>query len=451
MKKFLLPLFAMSFMSLPAMADEEYGTTPETAKPFPDSPMGWSVPKLEDAPAEAWFTFTNNEDAPILWGSVPGDQSVRQIFVYLCDGGEEAFQMTEGSDSYILLPGQEYLVKITPKAEGSFCMSMGGPTKLPESMKGKRKYYPIDMREVQNTSILTDAGTTWYLYDFNYAAPLAVKTLFGMPAEGVSKVEAIHIECPGGTSIGDILVPAYVKAGKSVIGVTIEESADFDTGPVIALDAMSALNCNNNLLRGQALQLDAKTTYPDAYYTVDKFFKVPEDGTYTFTNHGAKGTILNVGKVILTDPENQYKSECDWTDIKSATVGENDAAVVVENLKKDEIVVVQSDAFGIIGEGMTNSPYLLVEKGNTTSVADVASDSESIAASVAGGILSVKSDLLAAGAEVAVYDMAARKVASAAAPKGGSRFNMPINVVPGTYAVVVYGKGNSETVKVVVK
>ena len=100
---------------------------------------------------------------------------------------------------------------------------------------------------------------------------------------------------------------------------------------------------------------------------------------------------------------------------------------------------------------MANSPYLLVEKGNTTSVADVASDSESIAASVAGGILSVKSDLLAAGAEVAVYDMAARKVASAAAPKGGSRFNMPINVVPGTYAVVVYGKGNSETVKVVVK
>ena len=36
-------------------------------------------------------------------------------------------------------------------------------------------------------------------------------------------------------------------------------------------------------------------------------------------------------------------------------------------------------------------------------------------------------------------------------PQGSSEFNMGLDVAPGIYAVVVYGKGNSETVKVVVK
>ncbi|MDE6856092.1 MAG: T9SS type A sorting domain-containing protein, partial [Muribaculaceae bacterium] len=112
---------------------------------------------------------------------------------------------------------------------------------------------------------------------------------------------------------------------------------------------------------------------------------------------------------------------------------------------------VQSDAFGIIGEGLANAPYLLVEKGNTASVAGVAEDDQAIVASVAGGVLNVKSVLLASGAKVAVYDMSARKVAEAAAPQGASEFNMGLDVAPGAYAVVVYGKGNSETVKVVVK
>ena len=35
--------------------------------------------------------------------------------------------------------------------------------------------------------------------------------------------------------------------------------------------------------------------------------------------------------------------------------------------------------------------------------------------------------------------------------QGSSEFNMGLDVAPGIYAVVVYGKGNSETVKVVVK
>lgn len=452
MKKFLLPLFAMGMIALPAMADEAvYGTSAETAKPFPLG--GWFLPTLDDAPAEVWFTITNNQAGPINWGGAPTADE-RQIFVYLCDGGSEAFQWQEGSDSYALMPGQEYVVKITPKAAGNFCFGSGtNDMVFPEAWKGKYKFYPIDKREEQNTAILTTPGTTWYLYEFNYPAPLVIKPVAGSEIlmDKITEVETIHIECPGGTNIGDALVAPHVKAGKSVIGVTIAEDAVFENAPFISLDAMTAFSCNNNLLRGQALQLDQETGYPDAYYTVDKFFRVPEDGTYTFKNHGAKGTILNVGKVVLTDPNNEYKSECDWTDIKTATVGEDDAAVVVEGLKAGEIVAVQSDAFGIIGEGLTNQPYLLVEKGNTSSVAGVAADEQTIVASVAGGVLNVKSVLLAAGAKVAVYDMSARKVAEAAAPQGASEFNVALNVAPGTYAVVVYGQGNSETVKVVVK
>lgn len=453
MKKFLLPLFAMSALALPALAQEaDYGATPETAVPL--SPMGWFVPDLADAPAEAWFTYSHNSKTPVLWGVVPDAPvlSDRQLYVYLCDGGSEAFQYVEGSDSYVLLPGQEYLIKITPKAPGFFCDMPGTP--FPPSKEGTAKYYPIDMRNSVGAAVkVTPGTTTWYLYDFNYPSSLQIKDIadpMGALMTGISDIQAIHIECPGGTNSGDLFNPPYVKAGKNVIGLTFDEDTKVES-VLITLDAFTALSCSNNLLRGKSLAINEKNTYPDAYYTVDRFFKVPEDGTYTFTNHGAKGTILNIGKVILPDPANQNKGECDWSDIKSATVGENDAVVVVEGLKKDEIVIVQSDAFGIIGQGLANSPYLLVEAGNTSSVDGIAAEAESIVASVNGGILKVKSVLLAAGAEVAVYDMAARKVASSVAPAGSSEFNMPINVVPGTYAVVVYGKGNSETVKVVVK
>lgn len=162
------------------------------------------------------------------------------------------------------------------------------------------------------------------------------------------------------------------KAGKNVIGFTA--SADASATFQIGYNAMLTLNCGNNLLRGQSLTLDAKTTYPDAYYTVDRYFTVPEDGTYTFINHGAKGTILNIGKVKMTDPDNQYAYECDWSDIQSATVGNDDATIVVSGLTAGEKVLVQSDAFGVIGEGSDNRPYLMVVKGGSTGISDIKAD-----------------------------------------------------------------------------
>lgn len=451
MKKFLLPALIACGCVAPAFG-QDYGTTPETAKEFPAA-GGWFVPDLASAPSEAWFTVTSPQATPALWGEGPSDWSKpepvgQQVFVYLCDGGQQAFQMTPGSDAYVLQPGQKYLVKITPKAAGFFCMSPANP--LPaEKFEGKKNFYPIVVDNMGLTQTLAPGETKWFQINSNYASQITTNFMM-MPVMDIEKIEAIHIECPGGTNTGSGLVGPYIKSGKSVIGVTAASTATADVQFQLGLNAMGTLNCGNNLLRGKSLALDAKNTYPDAYYTVDRFFTVPEDGTYTFTNNGAKGTILNVGMVDQPDPADVKNYTCNWDNIKSATVGNDDAVVTLEGLKAGQKVLVQSDAFGIIGEGPDKLPYLMVTKG-TSGISDIVADGNSLKAVAANGKLSVGSVLLASGAEVAVYDMLARKVASANAAAGAESLEMALDVVPGVYVVVVYGKGNSESAKIVVK
>ncbi len=433
-------------------ADEVYGTTPETAKPFPANM--WFLQKLDGVPSEVYFTYTHTGDTPGLWGSAPSDPSNpnlgKQIYVYLCNGGQEAFQITEGSDSYVLFPNKEYLVKITPKVAGIFCM--GGAMALKPDWEGKYKYYPIDVTANPGAFRTVSPGETkWFKYKANYPAQLTANNFLTGPIMDFTSIEAIHIECPGGTNIGSGLIPPYLKAGENVIGFTLPSTATADASFSIGLNAMGALSCNNNLLRGSSLEVGKKASYPDAYYTVDRFFNVPEDGTYTIINHGAKGTILNVGSIKMTDPSNEYKYECDWSNIKYATVGNEDAKIVVENLKAGEKIVIQSDAFGVIGEGMTNQPYLLVEKGGQSGISDITADNNTLVANVSAGKLKVSSTLLAQGAEVAVYDMLARKVASSASPVGAETLEIDLDVNAGVYIVVIYGKGNSESAKIVVK
>lgn len=454
MKRVLLPLIAAFACVAPAMADDAvYGTTPETAKPFPTG--GWLVENLADAPAEAWFTYKNTLTSPALWGDAASDYTNptplgQQVFVYLCNGGQQAFQMAAGSDSYVLLPDTEYLVKITPKTKGSFCYNAA--MALPPKMEGQKPFYPIVIPtdQMNLTRTLAPGATVWYEITVPYPTQLTTNNMM-MPVMDIEKIEAIHIECPGGTNTGSAIAGPYVKAGKNVVGITASSAATADVQFQLGYNAMVTLNCSNNLLRGRSLELDQNTTYPDAYYTVDRYFEVPEDGTYTFTNHGAPGTILNVGMVKLTDPDNNpYKSECDWTNIQTATVGTGDAVITVHDLKKGDIVAVQSDAFGVIGEGMANQPYLKVVKGGGSGIADVEA-ADALEVSINGGVLNVKSVLLAAGAEVAVYDMSAAKVASVKAPKGAETVAADVNLPAGVYMVVVYGPGNSESAKVVVK
>lgn len=428
-------------------ADNVWGDTPETAKPFPAGM--WFLPTLDGAPSEAWFTYTNTTDNVVNWGNCPA-ATEKQIYVYLCNGGQEAFQTEPGSDSYILFPGKEYLVKITPKAAGMFCMGQTGPN--PNWVEGEFKYYPIDITAIQNQNQSVNPGETkWFKVKYDYASRLKTD-YFMAPVANIERVEAIHIECPGGTNIGSGLIGPYIKAGESVIGVTGSQSA---TAPIpfgFALDGQMEVNCGNNRGFGKApvskMTVGTKSGYPDAYYTVDRYFEVPEDGTYTFTNHGAKGTILNVGKVEVV---NGYNT-CVWTDVKSATVGNEDAKVVMTGLVAGDKLFIESDAFGVIGEGTENMPYLLVEKGGTTTgIADITADGSTLKATAAAGKLNVESVLLAQGAEVAVYDMMARKVASATSAEGADSIEMNLDVNAGVYIVVVYGKGNSESVKIAVK
>ena len=154
----------------------------------------------------------------------------------------------------------------------------------------------------------------------------------------------------------------------------------------------------------------------------------------------------------MTDPDNQYAYECDWSDIQSATVGNDDATIVVSGLTAGEKVLVQSDAFGVIGEGSDNLPYLMVSKAVRQASATLRPTTALIKVNAAPtDRLNVESVLLASGAEVAVYDIMARKVASAVAAEGAESLEMSLDVTSGVYVVVVYGKGSSESAKITVK
>lgn len=469
MKKVLLPILAIC-AATPAFADEVYGTTPETAKPFPayvpgSLSNGWRVESLDNVPDEVYFTYKYDGETPAQWGDIPGaDANAKMIWVYLCNDGKEALQRAEGSNSYAFMPGQEYLIKITPKAVGTY--GAYAPMAFPAAWEGVYKYYPKNISDAPYLTQFQKPGTTaWYLYDVPYANQLDIQidsrdasgAIVGNKSD-ITTVEAIHIECPGGTnystSIGSFTLLPYVKAGRNVIGVTVSENAPEAFGFHFTLNAISILNCGNKLAYDAGIKVDEEVSYPDAYYTVDRLFTVPEDGTYTFTNHGAAGTILNVGFVeyLPTDPNDPYAGKpftCLTEGMKTATVGNGDAVVVFENLKKGDAMYVQSDAFGVIGAG--DAPYIKVTKGGTSGIDNVTSDGNSLNVNVNGAKLSVESVLLASGAEVAVYDMTARKVASAVAAAGADRLEMNLNAAPGVYVVVVYGKGNSESGKIVIK
>ncbi len=450
MKKFLLPAIAACVCVAPAFG-QVYGTTPETAKPFPAA-EGF-VPTLEDAPAEACSQSlalrqlrlsgaTHLRTIPILNRPASRYSSISATVANRHSRWQKELMPTFSH-------AREYLVKITPKVAGFFGMSPANP--LPaDRFEGKQKYYPIAVssNEFGQTRTLEAGETKWFELTVPYATQITTNYMMS-PVLAVEKIEAIHIECPGGTNLGSGLMGPYVKAGKNVIGFTA--SADASATFQIGYNAMLTLNCGNNLLRGQSLTLDAKTTYPDAYYTVDRYFTVPEDGTYTFINHGAKGTILNIGKVKMTDPDNQYAYECDWSDIQSATVGNDDATIVVSGLTAGEKVLVQSDAFGVIGEGSDNRPISWCVKGGSTGISDIKADNSTLKVNAANGRLNVESVLLASGAEVAVYDIMARKVASAVAAEGAESLEMSLDVTSGVYVVVVYGKGSSESAKITVK
>lgn len=109
-----------------------------------------------------WFTYTQTTFPVGYCGQAPWIASgEQQIAVYLCNGGQSAFQMIDGSDTYMLFSGKEYLVKITPKATGFFNLD-AGPTN-PNWTAGDYKYLPIDITESMNLTQSVEPGKTkWF-------------------------------------------------------------------------------------------------------------------------------------------------------------------------------------------------------------------------------------------------------------------------------------------------
>ncbi len=178
--------------------------------------------------------------------------------------------------------------------------------------------------------------------------------------------------------------------------------------------------------RGQKLELDVETTYANAYWTVDKVFEVPEDGEYTFINHAAKGTELNIGKAVRGDEDTSSfgnKLSCDFSEGEPAIVGDEDATIT-KTLSKGDLIAVQSEVYTPLAEG---APYLKVAKGST------------------GGINT------AAGTKAVAYDMTARKVAEVAIAAGSESQVITLDVPSGIYLIVVYGNNRSASAKVVVE
>lgn len=444
MKKFLLPIVAVCACVTPAFADEVYGTTPETAKPFPVG--GWHVEDLSAVPNEVYFTYTSTSATPVNWGTVP-TASEKQIYVYFGNGGPEAYQWVEGSDSYSLFPNQEYLIKITPKATGWFCEMPG--MAFPPKFEGQ-KFYPKNVN-IGNGLTIQPGSTLWVEIDLPYASTLLLNDILAKNnLSDITTIEVNHIEAPGGTTTGSGLFIPVAKKGKNVIGFTVKDGAASDVYFILGLSP-STYTCEKNLLRGVEMTLGEKETYMDAYYTVDRFFTVPADGSYTFTNHGAPGTKLTVGAIKLTDPANEYAYECDWDNAKSEVVASSDAKITMNNLNKGDKVFVRSDAYTTLNGGIDNMPYLMVEKAKQSGIDDIVAEGGKMNVSVNGGVLTVESALLASGAEVAVYDMLGRKVASATAAAGAANVELNLDAAAGVYVVAVNGKGGSESAKIAVK
>lgn len=426
----------------------DYGTSPETAVDFPTT--GW-FPTAADINQEAWFKIkiTTANGRPAAAPSMEITSASYQVF-QCADGTMEA-PAGPLPNTYGLESGKEYLLKIVPTSDFPIFSFAG--TELPESMKGKYECYPIEVPTSEmNLFKKQDPGTTvWYKCDFPYASSLK-PTFLGMPVNEIEKIVIKHQECPGGVNEGSVLLPAYNKAGINLVGITISASATESVSFPLSLDAYTTFNCSMNLSRGPKLGLDEETTYPNAYWTVDKVFEAPEDGEYTFINHAAKGSELNIGKIVRGDADTSpfgNKLSCDFSEGETAIVGDKDA-MIVKTLAKGDLVAVQSDVFTKLEEG---APYLKVVKGNATGgINNVGNDNNAVEIVALGGkSFSINNVLLAGGAKVVAYDMNARKVAETAVAAGTESQVITLDVPSGIYLIVVYGANRSASAKVVVE
>lgn len=445
MKKFLL----LSTLAVAMTANAaDYGTSPETAVDFPTT--GW-FPTAADINQEAWFKIkiTTANGRPAAAPSMEITSASYQVF-QCADGTMEA-PAGPLPNTYGLESGKEYLLKIVPTSDFPIFSFAG--TELPESMKGKYECYPIEIpaNEMNLYQKQAPGTTVWYKCDFATTSNVSAAYM-GMPIMDIEKIVVKHQACPGGINEGSAFMPAYNKAGTNVVGITVASTATADVQFLLSAGGATTTNCAMNLSRAPKLVLDEQNTYPNAYWTVDRVFEAPEDGEYTFINHAAKGSELNIGKAVKGDTDTSswgFKLSCDFSEGETAIVGDKDA-MIVKTLAKGDLVAVQSDVFTKLEEG---APYLKVVKGNATGgINNVGNDNNAVEIVALGGkSFSINNVLLAGGAKVVAYDMNARKVAETAVAAGTESQVITLDVPSGIYLIVVYGANRSASAKVVVE
>lgn len=431
MKKFLLG-FAALVLAATTSEVRAQGATCEEATPFPMYIDGSTIPN------GAWYSITVTEGS-MFPSSAPVGLADGNIVVYEGCNGREAVKLS--TNTYYLEPGIDYKVFIKLRSSDFF---FPNSLSLQNAPAGMYCVKPIVLEGLGQTQEIKGARTVWYQIDVAYNAPLQVKSSdIGMPlASNVTKVVTKHLECRGGTNESNELLPqqTYVKAGTNLVQVTTNAAGNIN----FTLDAMNATGCGNRPQYAPALELNAETMIPNAYYTVSRKFTIPETGRYAFTLNAAEGTEFSLASLV--------DKACDFdTKPLSATVGSDNKAVIVAEYNKDDVVVLHADMPG----AMNGTPSMKVEKSNdptgifasTTSTREVL-----LSENPTDGIFTLTSALLNNGAEIGIYDMSAKRVWGTTVKGGAESYTVDAaNLPAGTYLIVVYGVDRSATAKLVVK
>lgn len=467
MKKFYFSLVAAMMLSASATVSAQDGKTCETALPYTGFLMGSSIKET------TWYTVTVSELS--MFPSSVIDANTADLKIYEgCDGREAA---SNGTGAYFLYPGVEYKMKIVPGETIFLLMLTGNGLSLAKAPEGMYCVKPIILTPDAETgaypAVKQNLGTTkWYQRDFSINGNLTVTEYgFGAADPNLKKIELKRGDCGAVSSIGETMeiVPGmtvapspFAKAGTNLMAVTFGTSDDPEVTEGqfhIAQNGQTSLDCNNRPERMTEIALDTETGIINGYTVKDYVFKPTETGEYTFTCKSAEGTIFNVGTVYDTgekrNPGTEYEAAiyaCSYDISDPVIVNSTNQAYIVLNLEAGNSYVMHYDADYTLEAG---TPSVKVEKGNTTSINAVEANKKTdviVSENPTDGNFTVSSYLLADGGEIALYDMAAKKVFGTKVQEGAKEQNVQLtNVKQGTYLLVVYGRGRSAATKLIVK
>lgn len=466
MKKFyfLTAAAVLLTVSMPVPVSAQ-GTSCETAIPMPQMLMGMNIT------GETWYTLTVDDLSLFPSSAVSTDQA--EIVVFDGCGGSEAIRNVNEPNSWFLYPGTEYKVRIIPRENiaGMFIMGSLSMAQAPNGIYCvKPIILPSPEDEDYGAAVKQPLGTTkWYQKEFIFNGNVNV-TRDGMNvvSDLLTKIELKNGDCNAVSNVseqqnlgGYVMAPApFAKAGTNLIAVTFAPATDTEETEGQFHLAISSPNTdcvNRPEYISKTLVSGTESQVTNGYRVADFTFTPTESGIYTFTCHAAEGTVFNVGTVEKTgeqrNPGTEYASdiyECRYENAPVIIGSSNDASMALD-LTAGTKYVLHYDADYTLEDG---TPFVKVEKGGVLGIGSVSDKKTDVQVSEnpTDGDFTVSSYLLKYGAEIALYDMAAKRVFSVKAQGGSSEQDVLLTgVKPGMYLLVVYGANRSACTKLIVK